>query len=155
MDTTNTNKKLYFIENERIRQKPISYIKNDLAKSLDCLLTNKNFGSYRDVIIAITMLSKSDSLSDNEKKLVKDVTEYIFIIRGRGLFQIGNLPYTGKWDLAIYYCIMTNLIDTKFYNRDHLLKRVTNNFKKTSLDVSTQTCNKEETNEELTEEIEI
>jgi hypothetical protein len=147
MDTT--NKKLYFIENERIRQKPISYIKNDLAKSLDCLLTNKNFGSYRDVIIAITMLSKSDSLSDNEKKLVKDVTEYIFIIRGRGLFQIGNLPYTGKWDLAIYYCIMTDLIDTKFYNRDHLLKRVTNNFKKTSLDVSTQTSNKNEINEEI------
>ena len=149
MDTT--NKKLYFDENERIRQKPISYIKNDLAKSLDCLLTNKNFGSYRDVIIAITMLSKSNSLSDNEKKLVKDVTEYIFIIRGRGLFQIGNIPYTGKWDLAIYYCIMTDLIDTKFYNRDHLLKRVTNNFKKTSLDVSTQTSNKDE----ITEEIEI
>jgi hypothetical protein len=147
MDTT--NKKLYFVENERIRQKPISYIKNDLAKSLDCLLTNKNFGSYRDVIIAITMLSKSDSLSDNEKKLVKDVTEYIFIIRGRGLFQIGNIPYTGKWDLAIYYCIMTDLIDTKFYNRDHLLKRVTNNFKKTSLDVSTQTSNKNEINEEI------
>jgi len=147
MDTT--NKKLYFVENERIRQKPISYIKNDLAKSLDCLLTNKNFGSYRDVIIAITMLSKSNSLSDNEKKLVKDVTEYIFIIRGRGLFQIGNIPYTGKWDLAIYYCIMTDLIDTKFYNRDHLLKRVTNNFKKTSLDVSTQTSNKNEINEEI------
>jgi hypothetical protein len=147
MDTT--NKKLYFVENERIRQKPISYIKNDLAKSLDCLLTNKNFGSYRDVIIAITMLSKSNSLSDNEKKLVKDVTEYIFIIRGRGLFQIGNIPYTGKWDLAIYYCIMTDLIDTKFYNRDHLLKRITNNFKKTSLDVSTQTSNKNEINEEI------
>jgi len=147
MDTT--NKKLYFVENERIRQKPISYIKNDLAKSLDCLLTNKNFGSYRDVIIAITMLSKSNSLSDNEKKLVKDVTEYIFIIRGRGLFQIGNIPYTGKWDLAIYYCIMTDLIDTKFYNRDHLLKRVTNNFKKTSLDVSTQTSNKNKINEEI------
>ena len=147
MDTT--NKKLYFVENERIRQKPISYIKNDLAKSLDCLLTNKNFGSYRDVIIAITMLSKSNSLSDNEKKLVKDVTEYIFIIRGRGLFQIGNIPYTGKWDLAIYYCIMTDLINNKFYNRDHLLKRVTNNFKKTSLDVSTQTSNKNKINEEI------
>jgi hypothetical protein len=150
MDTTNTNKKLYFIENERIRQKPISYIKNDLAKSLDKLLTNKSFGSYRDVIIAITLLAKSDTcLSDNEKKMIKDVTEYIFIIRGRGLFQVGNVPYIGKWDLAIYYCIMTNLIDTKFYNRDHLLKRVTNNFKKLSLDVSTQTSDKEEINEEI------
>ena len=67
MDTT--NKKLYFIENERIKQKPISYIKNDLAESLDCLLTNKSFGSYRDVIIAITLLAKSDKqFSDNEKK---------------------------------------------------------------------------------------
>ncbi|SVB43481.1 uncharacterized protein METZ01_LOCUS196335 [marine metagenome] len=150
MDTT--NKKLYFIENERIKQKPISYIKNDLAESLDCLLTNKSFGSYRDVIIAITLLAKSDNqFSDNEKKMIKDVTEYIFIIRGRGLFQVGNVPYTGKWDLAIYYCIMTDLIDSSFYNRDHLLKSVPNNFKKTSLDVSTQTSNKDE----ITEEIEI
>jgi hypothetical protein len=44
---------------------------------------------------------------------------------------------------------MTDLIDTKFYNRDHLLKRITNNFKKTSLDVSTQTSNKNEINEEI------
>lgn len=144
------NKKLYFIENERIKQKPITYIKNDLAKSLDKLLPNKNFGSYRDVIIAITILAKSGAqLSDDEKKMIKDVTEYIFIIRGRGLFQVGNIPYTGKWDMAIYYCIMTDLIDTKFYNRDHLLKRVTNNFKKTSLNVSTQTSDEKKSNEEI------
>lgn len=144
------NKKLYFIENERIKQKPITYIKNDLAKSLDKLLPNKNFGSYRDVIIAITILAKSGAqLSADEKKMIKDVTEYIFIIRGRGLFQVGNIPYTGKWDMAIYYCIMTDLIDTKFYNRDHLLKRVTNNFKKTSLDVSTQTSDEKKSNEEI------
>jgi len=144
------NKKLYFIENERIKQKPITYIKNDLAKSLDKLLPNKNFGSYRDVIVAITILAKSGAqLSDDEKKMIKDVTEYIFIIRGRGLFQVGNIPYTGKWDMAIYYCIMTDLIDTKFYNRDHLLKRVTNNFKKTSLNVSTQTSDEKKSNEEI------
>jgi len=144
------NKKLYFIENERIKQKPITYIKNDLAKSLDKLLPNKNFGSYRDVIVAITILAKSGAqLSDDEKKMIKDVTEYIFIIRGRGLFQVGNIPYTGKWDMAIYYCIMTDLIDTKFYNRDHLLKHVTNNFKKTSLNVSTQTSDEKKSNEEI------
>ena len=136
-------KKLYFIQNERIKQKPISYIKNNLAKQLDNILLNHNhnFGSYKDVIIAITIIDKKNpSLSDNEKKLIKYVTEYIFIIRGRGLFQVGNIPYTSKWDLAIYFCIFADLIDSKFYNRDHLLKFVPT---KTTLNASTQTKTEE------------
>jgi len=133
--------KLYFIQNERIKQKPISYIKNDLEKQLDNILLNHNFGSYKDVIIAITHIDKKNKfLSDDEKNLIKYVTEFIFIIRGRGLFQVGNNPYISKWDLAIYFCIFTDLIDSKFYNRDHLLKNVP---KKTTLNASTQTKTEE------------
>jgi hypothetical protein len=131
---------LYFMQNDRFNYKKIKLIKGDLEDTLDKLTVKNTIGAYRDTILAITKIDLDNpNMTDFEKKLCKDVKEYIFIIRGRGLYQVGNMPYTGKWDLAIYFCIFSELINPKYYDRTHLLREVPNKPPKT--ESSTQTEN--------------
>jgi len=150
---------LYFLQNDRFSYKKIKLIKADLEDTLNTLTPKNTFGAYRDTILAITKIDMDNpSMTEFEQKLCKSIKEYIFIIRGRGLYQVGNIPYTGKWDLAIYYCIFTELIETKYYDRTHLLKDIENNFSKTESSTQTESNNQEnistQTESELTSQIE-
>jgi hypothetical protein len=132
---------LYFLQNDRFAYKKIHLIKGDLEETLDKLTPNKTIGSYRDTIFAITKIDLDNpNMTDFEKKLCKDIKEYIFIIRGRGLYQVGNMPYIGKWDIAIYYCIFSELISPKYYDRTHLLKEIPNNPLKIESSTQTETA---------------
>ena len=37
------------------------------------------------------------------------------MIRNRGIFEVGNTPYTTHWDLVAYFCIVSNLINPSYF----------------------------------------
>jgi len=146
---------LYFMQNDRFNYKKIKLIKGDLEDTLDKLTVKNTIGAYRDTILAITKIDLDNpNMTDFEKKLCKDVKEYIFIIRGRGLYQVGNMPYIGKWDLAIYLCIFSELINPKYYDRTHLLREVQNKIIKAEISTQTETTTVEDVATQI-ENIEI
>ena len=110
------NNKIYYIQNERKSYDSIICIDNELQTKLNSLNINNTFGECVNIILAISNIDITNpSLTDSEINLCLSLKQCLKMIRNRGIFEVGNTPYTTHWDLVAYFCIVSNLINPSYF----------------------------------------